>query len=68
MSRRRRKAAAKDSGLGKRNGAAPNDQQIWEEREKRLEELLEKDGGPNPKTKEDFNRLLKEMVRGSKEA
>ncbi len=33
------------------------------EAEKRLEELLEKDGGPNPKTKEDFNRLLEETVR-----
>ena len=33
------------------------------EAEKRLEELLEKDGGPNPKAKEDFNRLLEEMAR-----
>ena len=38
------------------------------EAEKRLEELLEKDGGPNLKAKEDFNRLLEKMVKDSKEA
>lgn len=40
-------------------------EEIWKEREKRLEELLEKDGGPNPKAKEGFNRLLEEMARKS---
>ena len=39
------------------------EEEVWREREKRLEELLEKDGGPNPKAKEDFNRLLEETVR-----
>ncbi len=38
------------------------EEEIWKEREKRLEELLEKDG-ENPKVKEDFNRLLQETVR-----
>jgi hypothetical protein len=36
------------------------------EAEKRLEELLEKDGGPNPRAREDFNRLLEEMAKGSR--
>ncbi len=39
------------------------DDEIWREREKRLEELLKKDDGPNPKAKEDFNRLLEETMR-----
>jgi hypothetical protein len=33
------------------------------EAEKRLEQLLEKGGGPNPKAKEDFTLLLQEMAR-----
>ena len=38
------------------------------EAEKRLEELLEKDG-ENPETREDFNRLLEAMARqNSREA
>ncbi len=37
-------------------------EQIWKEREKRLEELLEKEG-ENPEAKEDFNRLVGEMAR-----
>lgn len=40
--------------------------EVWKDREKRLEELLEKDGGPNPEAKEDFNRLLEEMAKGSR--
>ena len=39
------------------------EEEIWKEREKRLKELLEKDHGPSPKAKEDFERLLEEMVR-----
>lgn len=39
------------------------EEEVWKEREKRLEELLEKDGGPNPEVKEDFDRLLEETVR-----
>ncbi len=39
-------------------------EEIWKEREKRLEELLEKEGA-NPKAEEDFNRLLQETVRQS---
>jgi hypothetical protein len=35
------------------------------EAEKRLQELLEKDGS-NPKAKEDFDRLLEEMAKGSR--
>lgn len=35
---------------------------VWREREKRLEELLEKEG-ENPEAKEDFDRLLEETVR-----
>ncbi len=59
-----------DSGQSKSqrgDGAATSktQEESWQEREKRLEELLEKDGGPNPKAKEDFNRLLKEMARSS---
>lgn len=38
------------------------EEEIWKEREKRLEELLEKEG-ENPEAKEDFNRLLEETVR-----
>ncbi len=41
-------------------------EEIWREREKRLEELLEKDGGPNPRAKQDFNRLLEEIAKGSR--
>jgi len=37
---------------------------MWREREKLLEELLEKNG-ENPKAKEDFNRLLEEMAQSS---
>jgi hypothetical protein len=40
-----------------------SEEALWKERERRLQELLEKDGGPNPKVKEDFNRLLEETVR-----
>jgi hypothetical protein len=36
---------------------------VWREREKRLEELLEKDDGSNPKAREDFYRLLGEMAQ-----
>ncbi len=39
------------------------EEEIWKEREKRLEGLLEKDHGLNPESKEDFDRLLEEMVR-----
>ena len=52
-----------------RNGEAKGresktEEEVWKEREKRLEELLEKEG-ENPKAKEDFNRLLGETVRQS---
>lgn len=50
---------------GSRNGRQQRREkqgQTWEERERRLEELLEKEG-ENPKAKKDFNRLLEEMVR-----
>ena len=44
------------------------DEAIWKEREKRLEELLEKDG-ENPEAREDFNQLLEAMARqNSREA
>ncbi len=39
-------------------------EEVWKEREKRLEELLEKEG-ENPEAKKDFNRLLEETVRQS---
>ena len=35
---------------------------VWKEREKRLQELLEKEG-ENPEVAEDFTRLLGEMAR-----
>lgn len=54
--------ATKDPGEGKRQ-KAKTQEEVWKEREKRLEELLEKDGGPNPEAQEDFNRLLEEMTR-----
>lgn len=55
--------AKKNSGQRKSKANGRKIDEIWKEREKRLEELLEKDGGPNPKAKEDFNRLLEETVR-----
>lgn len=54
--------AAKGPGRSRRKKKA--EEELWEERDKRLEELLEKDG-ENPKAKEDFNRLLEEMARSS---
>ena len=53
-----------DSENGKRR-RQKTQEEVWKEREKKLEELLEKDGGPNPKAKEDFNRLLEEMAQSS---
>lgn len=50
------RVASKDSKNGKVQ------EEVWKEREKRLEELLGKEG-ENPKAKEDFNRLLEETVR-----
>lgn len=38
------------------------EEQAWKEREKRLEELLKREG-ENPEAQEDFNRLLGEMAR-----
>lgn len=50
-----------DSRNGRRR-RRKTQEEIWEEREKRLEELLEREG-ENPEAKEDFNRLLEETVR-----
>lgn len=52
------------SSEGSRHQRRKTQEEIWKEREKRLEELLEKDE-PNPEAKEDFNRLLEEMARQS---
>lgn len=49
------------------SGEVKTEEDVWEEREKRLGELLE-EGGSNPRAREDFNRLLGEMGKGSKEA
>ena len=53
--------ATKDSSNGKRQ-EAKTQEEVWREREKRLQELLEKEG-ENPEAEEDFNRLLRETVR-----
>ncbi len=54
-----------DSLVANKNSKQPNGKvngrtmdEAWKEREKRLEELLEKEG-ENPEAKEDFNRLLR---------
>ena len=52
-----------ENSKGAKREKARTQEEIWKEREKRLEELLEKDGGPNPEAEEDFNRLLRETVR-----
>lgn len=49
-----------ENGEPSHNG---HEEALWKERERRLQELLEKDGGPNLKAKEDFDRLLEETVR-----
>lgn len=72
---KKRRTAARDSKPSNTQQALPSEnggrshrkdkaEELWEEREKRLEELLEKEG-ENPEAKEDFNRLLRETVRQS---